>query len=379
MFKPNDAYLLGYYGKRNAGDDALLYASAWAAKHYLNCKKIKVSVFGESQHDHLAEPLNPTFFRGHERLQHYKVAITSKRLIIGGGSVFHTERDIQLKRHLIGLTNRNKSLAVGVSIGPFDNVATEKACQGFLNEVGFIGVRDQESYDIARSLAPKAHVKLTFDLAPALLQQQPKLTEQHPRAGIAVNFCQVATDAFGNTDTNAEELRIERACELISNCWQQTGEHVSLLDFNNHNEFGDHLVHQKIMARLASHIPVSHIRYSNDPIGLLKLTGTFKAMIGMRLHATIFSYLTETPTVALQYHNKCKNWSEQILHPEQYQFDANDFDPLYVTSSLTKGLNVKDMKAHLAVDTAVQRSLSNWSTSHDTYTVFNRNTALQQA
>jgi polysaccharide pyruvyl transferase WcaK-like protein len=42
MFKKHDAYLVGYYGMRNSGDDALMYATAWAAKNILGCNNTKV-------------------------------------------------------------------------------------------------------------------------------------------------------------------------------------------------------------------------------------------------------------------------------------------------------------------------------------------------
>ena len=33
-----DAYLCGYYGMENSGDDALLYATAWGARNFLGAK-----------------------------------------------------------------------------------------------------------------------------------------------------------------------------------------------------------------------------------------------------------------------------------------------------------------------------------------------------
>ena len=67
------------------------------------------------------------------------------------------------------------------------------------------------------------------------------------------------------------------------------------------------------------------------------------------------------------------------MQPKKHQFNADDYDPLTVASVLTQGLSNEDMMAHLPIELAVEKSLSNWSTSHDTYTVLNRNTALQQA
>ena len=379
MFKPTDAYLLGYYGQHNTGDDALLYASAWAARHYLGCKKLKVSVFGDKHYDAIAKSQGPTFFKGHERLKHYHIAATSKRLIIGGGSVFHSERDIQLKRHLIGLANPKKSMAVGVSIGPFANTAAERACQLFLNECGFIGVRDKYSLDYAKHLAPNAKVQLTFDLAPALLCQKNLTSADIPKRGVALNFCQRAVNAFGDTNTREEQQRVEKACDLIEKIWIATHEPIYLVDFNGHPRFGDHLVHAQILSRLNPKVQVSQVPYFHNPLQLLQTLQRFKSLLCMRLHAAIFGYLTETPTYILNYHEKCQHWSEQIGLSQDCLFDACQFDAGDVADTVIHGLEYGAEKPSLPVKTAVEKSMLNWSEHYDAHTVFGSNTTLQQA
>ena len=39
----SDAYLVGYYGMKNSGDDALLAATIWGAKNFQNTKHVKAS------------------------------------------------------------------------------------------------------------------------------------------------------------------------------------------------------------------------------------------------------------------------------------------------------------------------------------------------
>ena len=162
MFKKYDAYIVGYYGMQNSGDDALMYATAWAAKHIIGCENTKVGLYGnytrETQSDHQLSLKFNQKFPGQNRLLHYKTALQSKRIIFGGGSVLHSETDINLKRQLMSLSNPKKSLAVGVSIGPFHSVSAEKSCAKFLNECGYVGVRDNESLEIANRIAPKANV-----------------------------------------------------------------------------------------------------------------------------------------------------------------------------------------------------------------------------
>ena len=79
---------------------------------------------------------------------------------------------------------------MGVGIGPFESHEAEKVCAKFLNECGFIGVRDPQSLVIAQTIAPNANVKLTFDLSPLMLCHQTKRLVDIERNGIMFNFCQ---------------------------------------------------------------------------------------------------------------------------------------------------------------------------------------------
>jgi polysaccharide pyruvyl transferase WcaK-like protein len=362
MFKKHDAYLMGYYGMQNTGDDVLLYATRWASHHLLgatdnivnSATHISNEEFGDIQ------GINRSLFKGHHRLLQYKNALQSAKVIFGGGSVLHSEKDIQFKRHLIALANRQDSRCVGVGIGPFSSVAAEKVCAKFLNECGFVGVRDPESFAIAQDIAPLAKVKLTFDLAPLLLCHQTQRLVPIERKGIMFNFCQQAIDPFGNVDQDSEQRRLQMAVESIKLTWQHTQEPICLFDFNGHQQFGDFHLHQEILSRLPSHISVTHIPYDPNPFRVLQRIAGFKASVSMRLHSTILSFLANTPSLSINYHKKCWSWCEQIGMPEAYRFDAQNIVPEQLATQLEVGIGTGFAKPNLKPDDAVQAALLNW-------------------
>jgi polysaccharide pyruvyl transferase WcaK-like protein len=297
MFKRFNAYIVGYYGMQNTGDDALLYAAQWASHHLLSSERNLVSSASKRKSIEFGniKAIPEARFRGHQRLLHYRNALQSKKIIFGGGSVLHTETDIEFKRPLIALAGRKESRCVGVGLGPFNSIGAEKACAKFLSECGFIGVRDQQSYDIALNLCPDANVKLTFDLAPIMLcHKQNKLVEIE-RSGIMFNFCPQATNPFGNTDSEVELKRIQRAAEVIERTWLETGEPIHLVDFNGHSKFSDYEVHCKIIDQLSNNVPVTHTPYDPNPFSVLQRIAGFKASVCMRLHASIMSFMANTP------------------------------------------------------------------------------------
>lgn len=386
MFKKYDAYLVGYYGMRNSGDDALMYATAWAAKNILGYNNTKVGLYGdytrEIPSEHLLSLKFNQKFSGQNRLLHYKTAIQSKRIIFGGGSVLHSETDINLKRQLMSLANAKKSLAVGVGIGPFNSVAAEKSCAKFLNECGYVGVRDNASLAIAQSIAPKANVHKTFDLAPLLLcsnkyKQQRKQCNE--RKGIALTLCSVAINAMGKTDNVEEEKRAKHFAQLITKLHEKTGEPITLIEFNGHSALGDWKINNNIVSRLSSKIPVTIKQYDPNPIALLENLSTYKAILSMRLHGSILGYLANTPVLSVNYHSKCKGWCDEVGLPEDYQIDLVNLDIEKVISQITTGLTTNFKHPTLSVDTALKNSLSNWSINHEQTKFHSRYTALQQS
>ncbi|MFB1035859.1 MAG: hypothetical protein QMC38_10990, partial [Sinobacterium sp.] len=100
---------------------------------------------------------------------------------------------------------------------------------------------------------------------PLMLCHQTKRLIEIERNGIMFNFCQQAIDPFGNVHKNNEQNRIDMAVAAIEQTWEQTQEQIFLLDFNNHSQFGDFFIHQQIMSRVSSNVPMTHIAYDPNP------------------------------------------------------------------------------------------------------------------
>lgn len=362
MFKLFDAYIVGYYGMHNTGDDALLYSARWASHYLLGAKNTLVSSATDSQCQEFGDiqAIKQGKFRGHQRLIHYKNALKSDKVIFGGGSVLHTESDIQFKRHLVTLSSRRQSRCVGVGLGPFTSVGAEKACAKLLSECSFVGVRDKQSYDIATALSPNANIHLTFDLAPIMLCHEKHKLVEIERSGIMFNFCQQAIDAFGNTNRTAELARIKSAVAAIEKTWFETKEPIYLVDFNAHSRFSDFQVHRKIIEQLSEAVPVTHIQYDPNPFRVLQRIAGFKASVCMRLHASIMSFMAKTPSISINYHPKCKAWCEQIGMPQDYQLDARDICSDSLANIIKFSLATEFIAPLMTTNEAVGASLRNW-------------------
>lgn len=378
--KKYDSHIVGYYGMHNSGDDALMHASIWGARHLLHNPQTSVGLYGV--HSDLLCVENQCLlerkqaFPGHNRLIQYQAAIRSDSIIFGGGSVFHSESDINLKRHMLALSNGRHSRAVGVSLGPFQSAASERACGHFLNKCGFVGVRDQESFDIAKAIAPQANVEKTFDLAPLLICAQQHSPSHTQRKGIALSLCSVAIRPNGMTDEKAEQRRILRLCMLIVSLYQRTGEAITLLTLNGHETLGDWKVNQAIMNRLSGRLPITIKKYQPNPFKVLNELANYQAIISMRLHGSILGYLAKTPVISINYHTKCQGWCEQAGVATQYQFEPSNIDVDAITHEVEQGISVGFIEPTLQISTAITRALSNWSIRHEQAKIYSRYSAI---
>lgn len=358
-----DALLVGFYGMRNTGDDMLMAAAAAGARQKFKAERIAVTAAKGSEAPLRLGLFNTQSrqqrFKGQDRLLKYWAAKRSEHIIIGGGSVLHTAKDIHQKRQYLSLAQSTQHIAAGVGIGPFADNKAEQACAQFLNACSFTGLRDRDSYDIARSIAPNANVALTFDLAPGL-RYEPEfissLAEQRePAIGIAL--CPVERFA-GREDLELARLK-SIATGLQKFCANQPHE-IRLIDFNGHTQLGDHGVHEQLKVMLGD-LPCKIIDYQANPYTAINEISKLGGIVAMRLHAAIFAYLSDTPCLALNYHPKCHNWCRDIGQASEFASDSGQIDPEWLYQRLLDIVGNHYIPPTLDVAEAYRKAQLNWN------------------
>lgn len=357
----NKAYLVGYYGMQNSGDDALLAATVMGAKQFLDVDDIiintptKIKMRGIDE----AKPilLKKQYFPAQNRLRQYKAAYSSNRILIGGGSVIQNQRDIDLKRDLLILAGGRGHLALGVGIGPFENTAAEHSCAKLLNRLDFTGVRDDISLEIANDIAPNANVEKTFDLAPSLLKTPQFSLTSMERRGIAVCLCPLERL---KGDKHAEYQRLKSIANALTTLYFFYGEPIVFLDFNGHPELGDRAIHKEVASMMNSQVEKQFVDYDPNPYRLLQRIASYKTVVSMRLHGTIFGFMANTPVISINYHQKCKGWCELIGMPKRLQFDCNEISSEELAGVIYTGLGEGFSNNTISIDKAVNASMKNW-------------------
>lgn len=365
----HDALIVGYYGMQNAGDDALMLVSKYIANFWLQAERVAITSASQAYSDEQGvihcDIKRPQDFKGQNKLQQLKMAMNSRHIIFGGGSVFHRYQDIEEKRWLMRLAHSSQHMAIGVSLGPFADKQSERSCKKFLNECHFVGVRDQQSLKLARALAPNANVHSTFDLAPLMVLLPEFKLAAKPKKGILLNVCPVAKDSFGTLDQQQYYQQLRFWCDLILKLWHQHHEPITLISLNGHPEYGDLPICETIQKKLHGRVNVQVEPYENDPFKTIKAISSAKLMIGMRLHACVFGYLTNTPVIAVNYHAKGDAWCNQIGMFPNYRFNITTADAELVSQSVERVFTLGYQEPQLNRNEALLLAKQNWRMNHE--------------
>jgi polysaccharide pyruvyl transferase WcaK-like protein len=363
----NRVFLAGYYGMHNTGDDAMLAAAAWGIRQYLAPDRILVNVACLPEFPG-AEHLTPIYapvqrFKGENRLRGYRAVLLSRSLVYGGGSLFHTSSVIRSHINQLKLAGKGPHYAVGVALGPFGNIEDERTCAGFLRRLEFIGLRDRESLEIARTIAPEVRSEKTFDLA-LLFPRSAGLNIGDPgiagqRRGIGLSLCDY--ERFSGGDLKREETRRKKLIELLRRLDPAGIDELVFMDFNGHPVYGDRKLHEEIAASLDNRFKVRHLPYCADPLTMLRAIASLRLVLAMRLHAAIFGYLAHTPTFILSYHPKCTAWAKEIGTAKQYLYDSVDFELSSMSEQINSVLDGNYLEPGLAPASAEAMAMKNWT------------------
>ncbi|GGW57104.1 polysaccharide pyruvyl transferase WcaK-like protein [Winogradskyella epiphytica] len=334
----------GFYGFKNAGDDAFVEVSSWGAKRYWNCKNS--TFLGASLPKTIHEINNKQIFskiKGFDRVNLVSHLTNSDYLISSGGSTFseipiHSNKS--LARHFKKINKRLKLGAIGVSIGPFINSRAEHDVVDYLQSLDFLSVRDNRSYRYVQSLNLPYNPINAFDLAallPSVYKHDFKQTvciNQHPTIGISIcNY-----ESYKGGDILKEKNRNTFFKEVIDLITKQTNAHFKVFIINGNEKFGDHDATYRLIKDI-DNSRVTIVPYLNDVQETWNEINTCSLMISTRLHASIFACYAQIPFFLIEYHEKCSDFLTDVGQDESYRVYDAQVSPNSVVQKVCEILN----------------------------------------
>jgi len=326
-------FLFGAYGRRNTGDDAMLYALlrelsvANSDASFAVLAQNPIIVPNEVESDiHFVKPIIPIVL---------KEILNSSVFMIGGGTHFHDYGSNKLRWNkvifkiltliLLSKIFRKYVFLVAIGVGPITNFLGKIQVKLICVLSDFISVRDKASYKVIRSLGVKKDVLLTFDpavlLEPMFNTNPTKKTKDRKILGVSI--LPVFKLFF---ETEEMDLLLIKEIAVGLNDWlkEDLQNVIHIFVFNDEPKGGDLAISKLLYERLQPSRRVKLIPYDTSPIMVLSRIAKCYAFVGMRFHSCIFAYQNNIPLLMIEYHPKCSAVAETIGLPNHAVISLNE-------------------------------------------------------
>ncbi len=298
----------GYYGFGNAGDEALLSSILQALLEREPQAEITV-ISGnpvETTSTHKVKAIGRF-----DMWKIYQAIHSCDMLISGGGSLLQdvtSARSLYYYLSIIALANTlgKRVMIYAQGIGPLRKSLARATVGRVLNQVSMITVRDHASKEELLSLGiDNAPITVTAD---AVLGMHPVDTAvgrdilasyevdfDRPIVGVSVRAWKDCTEYQRTLAKALDQIQTDKDAQIVFIPMQ-------------HRE--DTMEAETIAKQMRTKSTVLADSYSTTE--LLALSGSVDVMIGVRLHALVFSALMETPCLGISYDPKILNFLHMI-------------------------------------------------------------------
>jgi polysaccharide pyruvyl transferase WcaK-like protein len=358
-------YIWGWHGQLNTGDDAFAIVSKWGLKQYANAQKIimdaDLSQVLSKNYGICVSYKKGNLVPGWGRLSRAYHRLIAKGFVLAGGSLLASEAALlKLENDFYWQQAGKKRFAIGVSVGPFQSVRHEQKTIDYLNQMSYVGFRDNFSYDWATF----NNIRIPFDRAFDLAVLLPKAIETPSIYLSSEKVLGISLLAFNSAKKQADLARdlqfVEDFARITHTITKENNFKIKLFSICCHPEHQDDLMCQKFKASLPSDAPVEIYKHNGDAYQTLVAMKSCSHFASMRLHGSIFTYINQQPLLLLSYHPKCTSFAQTIGLDSQFCLDVSQFNPEQYRESLQLLLQQTNLNTSLSLAQAQQRALLNF-------------------
>lgn len=320
----------GYYGFGNAGDEALLASIIDSLRD--DDPHMEITVISgnpsETRRKHGVKSVGTFSLFGI-----MKALSQCDLLISGGGSLLQDATSIRNVYYYLSIMSLAKLLGKKVAlyaqgIGPLNRPTTRQAVKTVLNRMDIITVRDVLSRNLLEEIGVHTHkVHVTADSVLSMhrkdLSQGEAILQGYGvrpnsrRIGVSVRFWKDST-----------QYRMALAQALVNMQYHHDVDIVFIpMSHPDDTQEAKAVVNCMKTMKSSGHVAILEDSFSTGE--LLELAGSVDIMIGIRLHALIFSSLMGKPVLGISYDPKIDNFLHMIDQECIGRVDALESQVLY--------------------------------------------------
>lgn len=293
-----DILLLGYYGFKNSGDDALLLSIIQQLKKTDSGLSLGVLSFNPRETE---EQFGIDAVDRNNILSVIKAIKSAKMLLVGGGTLIQDSTSTKSLIYYLAVIKiaqafNKKVMLYANGIGPIKE-ENKKITKRIINKVDVITLREELSLEELKKIGvdkPKIIVTadsvfgIDYDKRAKIQEKQYQLVSVRNHKKLCENFCS----------------DIARLCDQM---YEKHNISTVFIPFQKKNDLE---ITQKIRALMKSESEVfdTECEFSE----LMSLMENARLCIGMRLHSLIYSVISKIPCVGLVYDQKVKAFMDYI-------------------------------------------------------------------
>lgn len=323
----------GYYGMKNYGDDLFSMIASkggaleWNASHVTVASPPLIDFEANFSTSQIFSSLYSELGAAGKivrALSAIKEMIGCHHILFGGGSVFSSRESglIKLISKLAKDNNKNLS-AIGVSVGPFSSVESEKTVLEILRRFDYISTRDRWSFDYLKNVGYSGRLNFGADLAGAHKLVIPRVTKGRGKKS-AVGRIGYSACNYSGSDLDLDWVDKRSIRILIEECLSKDIE-VVVVNLNSHTSIGDRLLNIYVYESLKEkNVKVDFVDYSIQGVsGAWSAISECDLFITGRLHGAMTAFLCDVPFLLIEYHQKCTDFLDDILQPNEMRVDIS--------------------------------------------------------
>lgn len=320
--KKYDIAILGYYGYKNSGDEAILRSAVDSLRRL--DPELSFLVFSrkpkETRKMYLVDSVNRF-----NLIKVFRKLKASRLFLAGGGSLIQdntSSRSIWYYLTVLRMAKKlgTKTMLFANGIGPIKRKFNRRIARKTLNSIDAISLRDSGSFSEIKAMGIKnPNIYVTSDpailLDPACSKDVDSLMESE---GIPFDKPLIGFSIRKWLDS----CYLSQIAEVADYCAETFGAHPLFIPMQYP---GDYEISEAIRSRMKH--PSSIIARMYSPELILGLTGRTELMIGMRLHSVIYAASQCVPLLGLVYEPKVDAFLKEIGQPS-----AGTINRLYCNS-----------------------------------------------
>jgi len=317
--KKYDIAILGYYGYKNSGDEAILRSAVDALRRI--DPELSFMVFSRNPKETMKVYLVDSVNR-FNIVKVFRMLKTTRLFLAGGGSLIQdntSNRSIWYYLTVLRMAKRlgAKTMLFANGIGPIKRKFNRSMAEKTLNTLDAISLRDSGSFSEIKAMGIKnPHIYVTSDpavlLEPACREDVDRLMESEE---IPFNKPLIGFSIRKWLDSNY----LGKVAEVADYCAEAYGAHPVFIPMQYPGDFD---ISQAIRNRMKH--PSSIITRIYSPELILGLTGRTELMVGMRLHSVIYAASQCVPLLGLVYEPKVDAFLKEIGQPSAGTMDRLD-------------------------------------------------------